>query len=167
MSFDKCFASVLEKEGILSDHQADRGGLTKYGISQKNHPDLDINGLTLEQAKEIYRQEYWLPASCDKLTEKLALIHFDSAVQHGVQPAKLFLQDILGVKKDGIVGKQTLAALYRQLELGNEEGLIKSYLKVREEFYYHIIALDQSQKVFLKGWLNRLNNLKKELNIND
>lgn len=61
MSFEKIIEFTLKWEGFLSDDKDDPGGLTKYGISQKHHPALNIPELTLDEAKELYRKEYWEP----------------------------------------------------------------------------------------------------------
>jgi lysozyme family protein len=57
--FNKSVKIVLQHEGAFSDQAADRGGKTMYGISQRQYPDLDIANLTEEQAREIYRRDYW------------------------------------------------------------------------------------------------------------
>jgi len=164
MSFDRAFAFTVKEEGGYVNHPKDKGGETKFGISKRAYPHIDIKGLSIEQAKKIYYQDYWLASSADRLPERLALLHFDSAVNHGVGQAKLFLQAILCVKRDGRIGPITLGVLYKQLELGDESNLIEKYLRVRREYYYTIVSLRPDQKVFLKGWLNRLNKLKAELN---
>ena len=59
--FDRALAAVLDWEGAVTNDAADPGGLTKYGISQRAYPSLDIASLTVEQAAVIYHQDYWLP----------------------------------------------------------------------------------------------------------
>ena len=72
MTFDECFEKLIGHEGELSNHPADKGGLKKYGISQRAYPALDIAALTLDTAKEIYRRDYWSRAQCDRLHPDLA-----------------------------------------------------------------------------------------------
>lgn len=90
--FDKAIDFVLRWEGGLADHEADPGGLTNFGISQRSYPDLDIRNLTREQAVEIYRRDYWQVSGADKLPWPLALIHMDSAVNAGVGRAQRWLE---------------------------------------------------------------------------
>lgn len=90
--FDKAIGFVLRWEGGLADHEADPGGLTNFGISQRSYPDLDIRNLTREQAIEIYRRDYWQASGADKLPWPLALIHLDSAVNAGVGKAQQWLR---------------------------------------------------------------------------
>ncbi len=66
---------------------ADAGGVTKFGISQKAHPLIDVASLTRDEAMEIYQVEYWLPAGCDVLHWPLNLVAYDTAVNHGVSTA--------------------------------------------------------------------------------
>lgn len=88
MSFDRAFEIVIGVEGGLVDDIHDPGGLTKFGISQRSYPQLDIRALTIEQAKAIYYEDYWLKAGCDQLEEALAILVFDCAVNQGVSRAK-------------------------------------------------------------------------------
>ena len=64
--FPDAVERVLAREGGYSDNPADRGGRTNFGISSGAYPDLDVSKLTREQAKEIYKRDYWQAASCAK-----------------------------------------------------------------------------------------------------
>lgn len=89
MSFERAFEIVIGAEGGLVDDPADPGGLTKYGISQRTYPKLDIRNLTLEQAREIYQRDYWEAAGCDLITNPvLAILVFDAAVNMSVERAQ-------------------------------------------------------------------------------
>lgn len=111
--FDTAFEIVVGHEGGYVDDPQDPGGETKYGISKRAHPTVDIANLTLEQAKEIYAADYWLPCKCDSLPWPLCLYVFDGAVNQGVGGTKKLLQKALDCKQDGILGKRTLAAAER------------------------------------------------------
>ncbi len=82
-NFDRAIAFVLKWEGGYVNDPRDPGGETKYGISKRAHPSVDICALTEDAAKEIYRKDYWLKAGCDKLEWPLCLVHFDTAVNMG------------------------------------------------------------------------------------
>lgn len=69
----------------------DPGGETNFGISKRSYPNLDIRNLTADDAVRIYRQDYWLPAGCDKLPAPLALLVFDTAVNMGLGAAAKLL----------------------------------------------------------------------------
>lgn len=90
-NFDRCIPFVLKWEGGYVNHPDDPGGETKYGISKRAYPDLDIKSLTLDDAKSIYRRDYWDASNCDSFDLPLAVVVFDSAVNCGVGRAKTWL----------------------------------------------------------------------------
>jgi len=96
IEFEKAIKFVLKWEGGYSNDPNDSGGETKYGISKKSYPNLDIKNLTIEKAKEIYYRDYWLKANCDKLFSPLNIIVFDTAVNCGRSRANEFLISSLG-----------------------------------------------------------------------
>lgn len=110
-AFDQAFAIVVGHEGGYVNNPADPGGETKYGISKRAYPNVDIANLTLEQAEAIYKRDYWDKLYLDTADASLALIAFDAAVNNGVGAATKWLQGALGVTADGIFGPQSQAAL--------------------------------------------------------
>ena len=108
--FDKAVTRILRWEGGYVNDPEDDGGETKYGISKKAYPHLDIKSLTESDARGIYLRDYWLPNNCDKMPYPVALIVFDSAVNQGVRTAALLLQKCLDVEMDGSVGPVTLSS---------------------------------------------------------
>ena len=113
VSFDRAFEIVIGAEGGYSNDPNDRGGETKYGISKRSYPTLDIASLTLADAKRIYHRDFWIFISGDALPWPLSYFVFDAAVNQGVAPAIRMLQQALGVEADGVIGPQTLAAVGR------------------------------------------------------
>jgi lysozyme family protein len=119
--FPACFAVVVGNEGGYTDNAADPGNWTggavgvgklagtKYGVSAASFPGLDIAALTIDQARTIYRQRYWVPTACEHLPPMVALMVFDSAVNNGVNRAARLLQDTVGVPRDGLIGPETLS----------------------------------------------------------
>lgn len=89
--FDKALKFVLKWEGGYSNDPNDPGGETKFGISKRSYPELDISKLTLEQAKEIYYQNYWLKSGCNELPFPFNIVVFDTAVNMGRRRAMEFL----------------------------------------------------------------------------
>lgn len=108
MSFETAIAFVLRHEGEASDDPRDHGGVTKYGISARAYPLLDIAALTREQAITIYRRDYWERIQGDALPPSVALLLFDAAVNQGPRRAIAWLQHAVGAKPDGIMGPDTL-----------------------------------------------------------
>jgi len=163
MSFEKCFAFTIGEEGGYANHPKDKGGETKWGISKNQYPNLDIPILTKEDARTIYLRDYWEPSGANLLPDKLSLVHFDSAVNHGVPRAIKLLQAVVCVFPDGKIGPKTKAAIERDIKYQGERALVMLYLQKRYEFYKAIVKTNPGQKVFLKGWLNRLDKLRQEV----
>jgi lysozyme family protein len=92
MDFDTAFGRLIGFEGGVSNNPQDPGGLTKYGISQKAFPNVDIANLTLEQAKAIYKAQYWDAIRADTLPDVLRYVAFDAAVNSGVNRSNVWLQ---------------------------------------------------------------------------
>ena len=94
-AFDNCFEIVVGHEGGYVNDPKDPGGETKYGISKRSYPRVNIAALTLDGAKQIYRADYWDKVRGDELDPGLALITFDAAVNNGASQAVRWLQGAL------------------------------------------------------------------------
>lgn len=112
MGFEEAFQRVVGHEGGYVNDPADRGGETKFGISKRAYPALNIAALTLADARAIYRRDYWDLCRCDLMPEPLAFAVFDLAVNAGRHAATKDLQLALGLIPDGVLGPDTLAALH-------------------------------------------------------
>lgn len=110
-NFDKCLAVILENEGGYVNDPRDPGGETKYGISKRSYPTLDIKNLTAQQAGAIYKRDFWDPLQLDNAPAGIALQLFDFAVNSGTQTAIRALQRAVGVADDGAIGPQTRRAI--------------------------------------------------------
>lgn len=122
-NFEFVFNEVVGHEGGFTRGYHDRGNWTsgnvgegelkgtKYGISAMAYPSLDIENLTLVEAREIYRRDYWTPIYGDRLPSGIDLFTFDAAVNQGITRAAKFLQYAAGVATDGIIGPITLGAV--------------------------------------------------------
>ena len=160
-TFEQCFDIVLGKEGGFQKNPKDRGNYvkgrlvgTKYGISARSYPEVDIPNLTVEGAKEIYFRDFWQKMKLHLLDNKeLILQVFDMAINAGVAIAVKLLQQIVKTKIDGILGKKTAEAANK------EKKIVEMYKEKRIEYYKRICELDPSQKVFLRGWIARAETL--------
>lgn len=165
MNFDKAFELLIGHEGGFTDNRADDGNWTggkvgvgtlkgtKYGIAANSYPNLDIKNLTLAQAKEIYKRDYWDKAKCDQMPAELAFHVFDMSVNSGVSRGVKILQKTVGTTQDGIIGPATLAAV-KAMPMFN---LVMIYNANRLQFYTSLSKFG----TFGKGWTNRVaNNLK-------
>ena len=111
-TFEQAFAIIVNAEGGYVDNKSDPGGRTKFGISQRSYPALDIAALTLDDARAIYHADFWAKVRGDDLPAPLAFLLFDGAVNCGVGRSVRWLQLALGVAQDGIIGPVTLAAAH-------------------------------------------------------
>lgn len=141
---------VRHWEGGWSDDPDDRGGKTKYGISKSAHPDVDIESLTWEQAKVIYETEYWRRFGCDRMPDRVNVVLFDAAVNHGGTTAVTLLQEIVGAHMDGIVGVRTIERVCAA------NAPARRLIARRLAYYEAIIADRPSQAKFRDGWYNRM-----------
>ena len=151
-----CATPAQKKATGYVDDPLDNGGETKYGIAKNANPDLNIKTLNWAGAKAVYERRYWLNGSCDKLPARVAVLHFDGCVNHGVGRANKFLQRALKVTVDGVVGPATCAKAAAMDDI----LLCLSICNQREEFYRDIVANNPSQGRFLNGWLRRINEMR-------
>ncbi|MBI5885317.1 MAG: hypothetical protein HZB85_01890 [Deltaproteobacteria bacterium] len=86
-NFERSIAFILRHEGGYVNDPRDPGGETNFGISKRAYPYLDIKGLTVEDAKIIYKKDYWDKAGCGALEWPLCLVHFDACVNLGIARA--------------------------------------------------------------------------------
>lgn len=158
-SFNYAFPKVVIIEGGLSMDPKDPGNWTggdtgkgelkgtKYGISAKAYPKLDIKNLTLDKARDIYKRDYWDATSCDLLPDPLSHFVFDAAVNQGVSAAQVLLQEALNVKIDGKIGPKTLAAAKAS---GPYEWAV--FMRLRAYLYLKT----KNVAIYGDGWFNRL-----------
>jgi len=144
---------------VSEKNPKDPGGLTKFGIDQRSHPDMDIESLTDNLAVSIYMDEYKRDG-CDSFFSPLDLAFFDTAVNSGATRARLCLQRALEVTADGVIGPQTKDALLKVPPAMAAAGLIDQ----RDKFYI-ALAEQKTYSDFLNGWLNRTHDLRKYLKL--
>ena len=126
-NFEKSIALLFRLEGLESDDKNDLGGFTRYGISQKYHPDINVPKLTKEQAIDIYLKEYWIAMDCDAIEYP-----FDMA---------LFIQ---GVNIGGVTAKSYF---------NKSNGLFDFFML---NLNHYCTRPEAQRKVFLTGWCSRL-----------
>lgn len=110
LSFESCFDRLIGHEGGYSDGDGDPGGETNWGISKRSYPHLNIANLTREEAKGIYRRDFWDRIAADTLAPAVRFQVFDFAVNSGIETAVRYLQRAYGVADDGWWGPVSHAA---------------------------------------------------------
>jgi len=158
-SWDASIAEVLASEGGYVDHPRDPGGATNRGITiavfrmwRGNYAlgPKDLRALSEEEAKAIYRSEYWNAVQGDALPPGVDHQVFDMAVNAGVRRSSLQLQDVVGADPDGVVGPRTLA---RVALFPDKVPMIIEGLEAAHEAHYRSL---RTFDVFGRGWLARL-----------
>jgi lysozyme family protein len=139
MTFEKALKFVLKWEGGYVNNPNDKGGATNKGITQstynawlqsKKQNHKDVRHITDEEVRQIYYNNYWLKAGCDKMSEKFAILAFDTAVNMGVGRVQEFLKYSKYTSTDKFI-----------------------IARIRK---YNEFAKYGNQKIFLQGWLNRI-----------
>lgn len=184
--FDVAHWFTARYEGGISDHPNDRGGFTAFGISTafmkdfaasaKNAAFLSglglsgvVNRLYMKKisapiAAKIFRRAFWEPCQLDDFCQQAATVIYDCAVNSGLQTSvRIFQQAINGLipknglklVADGLYGPKTRAGI---LAHGREAAI--AAIEKRIARFGQIVENNASQRVFLKGWLNRANDLK-------
>lgn len=150
--FDFAFSHTLTQEGGHSNDPDDPGGETRWGISKKSYPQLDIENLSAVQAREIYHQDFWIPLRLDDVgSQRKANAIFDVAVNLGKYAAVRMVQKLCKVPVDGLVGIQTIQAINDYLEW----GFIIKLAKARADYYVALCQKNPTLLKFLSGWLRR------------
>ena len=154
MEFNDVIDKVLEHEGGYVNDPNDLGGETKYGITKRFYPDVDIKSLTKEDAKDIYKRDYWDKNKIDDLPDNLKHIFFDMCVNQGRGTAVRVLQRAINSKGgnltvDGGFGSGTSFALAKYTP---EVARVRCY---RLKHYYDLVNKKPEQERFLFGWYRR------------
>ena len=145
----------LRADGGLNDVASDRGGLTKYGVSQRAYPTVDIKNLTIAHAIRLYHRDYWRAMYCEQLDDGVDLLTLDGAINHGSFAMSQVLQRASGAKADGRIGPNTLKAVSSCAP----QSLVARLSVNRGRKYARICVNDASQKPNLEGWFNRLTHI--------
>lgn len=164
VDIDKIIEDVIRREGgdKVTNHPNDEGSWTRYGItietlSQWRNEEAtpeDIKNLSKEEAKEIYKHNYYLNPKIDRLPESIQEFVFDCCVNHGPKTAIIFVQQTCNQngypagKPDGIVGPKTTKAAHKF-----DRQFLDELIDRRENYYYKIVENRPDQAVFLAGWL--------------
>lgn len=172
MSLDDLITGILIREGSeYTDHPADRGGPTKYGITLMAWEDYlkspvhetDVMAITEADAREFYKTEYFFKPKFDRICgEYVQELLTDCGVNHGTKRAVKWLQKACRVLEDGDIGPKTIAA-YVKLP---QEVVMLRVLAYRTQLFGRLVSDDPKlaearmhgfnlQAEFAEGWNNR------------
>jgi len=155
------FELVIGHEGGFTDRPSDPGNWTggkrnsgrlvgtKFGISAAAYPHLDIPNISIEKAREIYYNDYWLPSGAASCKRGLSHAVFDSAVNNGVGRAIRWLQAAVGVSPDGALGPKSLSAI-------KTADPIETLREFQAQRTWHHMKLDSMDDEYGLGWSRRI-----------
>ena len=153
MSFSSVVKMILVHEGGYVNHPSDPGGETKYGISKRAYPEVDIAELTEDEAATIYKRDYWDRIKGDDLPAGVACAVMDYAVNSGISRASKALQSVCGISNgDGIIGPASLNAVWTTVKNTSEEDVINGVTEQRQAFIRGL----KIYETFGKGWERRI-----------
>lgn len=159
-SFDQAFRILIGHEGKFVNDPDDRGGATKYGVTQKTlsawrrKPATvdDVKNLELREAMDIFRFQYWDAVKADQLPSGVDFCVADTAYNSGPGRAAQILQKALGVKVDGAVGAMTLDAVRKV----DPVDLIDKFCNARLAF----LKTTYGWSKYGRGWTNRVEDVR-------
>ncbi|MEQ7920262.1 glycosyl hydrolase 108 family protein [Xanthomonas sp. WHRI 1810A] len=158
--FDLAFERVVGHEGGFSTDPKDRGNWTtgvigqgllngsKFGISAMSYPDIHIKHLMIDQAKAIYKRDFWDRAKADQYDQAISYQLFDIAVNNGNGNAIRMLQRAASVVDDGQIGPESIAAVKRM-------SVTDVIMRLNAERLLFITKLS-TWPTYGKGWSNRV-----------
>jgi lysozyme family protein len=164
--FAKYAPKLIALEGGYSWHPEDQGGPTCQGVTLATYRQYygadktkeDLKNISYKEWCHIMKKGYWDKVKGDKIdNQSLAEIIADWCVNSGLAGVRK-VQELLGCKPDGIVGPITLSLI----NAAEAELLHERIWKARQQFFINIVKRNPKQKVFMNGWMNRLNSFKFE-----
>ena len=159
--FNSCLEIILHHEGGYVNHPADPGGETNLGVTKRVYEAYcKKNGLRPKSMKSleetdvapIYKTEYWDRVKGDDMPKALALCVFDFGVNAGTGRAAKYLQGMIGTKKDGGIGPNTLKKLDEYIREHGVDGAVRNYQALRQKYYEKL----KTFKTFGRGWTRRV-----------
>jgi lysozyme family protein len=144
---------TLTHEGGYVNNPNDSGGPTKYGVTQKDLPGVDIESLTEDQAISYYAEHYWKALYSEIADQNVADKVFDMGVLFGIGEAVKLLQLALHVDNDGDFGAETLAAVNN----ANPDQLLGIYKTLLTSYTLRIALNNPQDRIFVTGWGRRIN----------
>lgn len=161
-NFEYAFQLLLEIEKGFVNDPKDPGGMTNLGVTKavweewkgQIVDEATMRGLTPEMVAPLYKAKYWNPCRGDELPSGLDICVFDFAVNSGVKRAIKLLQRCVNAEEDGIIGKNTMTAIFAL----NPEEIIDRYCSERQTFLESL----SNFSIYGKGWTRRVAEVKQE-----
>lgn len=163
-SFADALVLTMGFEGGWSNHSSDRGGKTKYGVTEatlavyndRSNSRLRIETLTQRQAADVYFVLFWSDMRIASLPPMVRGLMFDWSVHSGYFAIRS-MQRHLKLKPDGVVGPRTRAAVAAQTKFGDTTRAFLRALAIRRmKHLCRLVRRDREQGDFIVGWFDRV-----------
>jgi len=159
---NEVITEIMRREGwdTYTNHPADRGGPTKWGITLKawqdyvNHPvtEDDIKAINEGQARDFYMKLYIVEPNFDGIqNQHVQELVIDCGVNHGTSRAAKWVQKAVDVKQDGVIGPISI----ERINNTNPLEVFLDILAYRIKLYGRLVTKNPEQAVFASGWNNR------------
>lgn len=160
-TFDVLFDRTIGSEGKFQKKSSDRGNWTsgkvgvgelkgtKYGLSAMTYPTLDIENTTVNQARAIYYEDWYLKLGIDRFCDQMQFQMFDAAFNHGMRNSSKIYQRAVGAKPDGVIGPKTLKAASL---IKDENDRTYRFIAERIKFFTKCSTWND----YGRGWMNRM-----------
>lgn len=164
-NFSSAIKKMLNLEGGKTYEKSDRGGKTNFGITQRTfntwrdsikQPRADVFKITQEEAKEIYKKNYWDLIKGSQLPHDVAQAILSMALTDGPQDAIRHTQKILGIPPTGIMGPITMKSIWSAAKQKGTKKLTNYIVDKQIQRYQS----DEQAKTYGKGWTNRAESLR-------
>jgi lysozyme family protein len=159
-NFKRALSAVLKHEGGFVDHPKDPGGATNKGITiatfrrfvNPGGTVADLKAITHAQVDTVYRRQYWDAIRGNELPDGVDFAVFDFAVNSGPGRAIKYLQAVVGVTQDGVIGPATIQAVKAKLPA----TVIHDICNARLAFLKRL----KTWETFKRGWERRVREVK-------
>ena len=164
--FSRYAPKLLQLEGGFVNHPNDTGGPTNKGVTLATYQRIFGQDKTVEDLKKmtdgefriVMDESYWKLYKGDEINnQSLAELMIDWGINSGIGGIRK-AQEVAGVKPDGIVGPKTIAAF----NSADQQELFQRIWNARHQYYINIVKRSPAKKVFMNGWMNRLNSFQFE-----
>ncbi len=157
VAFTLALLRVMEHEGGYANVADDHGGETKWGISKRAYPHLNIKSLSYEQAEQIYYTDYWVPHDLSSIKDvEVAAKLMDIMVQFGAQGGKRIWASALKEVEEAQGFKDQCGDVCVTNKI-NDDVFVNALTRAMTKKYLQIVQSQPKQKKFIKGWLARAN----------
>lgn len=157
--FNKAYLKLYPHEKGYQNNENDLGGETKYGISKKQYPNLDIADLSEEQAIEILKKDYWdhydlSTLNSQDLSNALFIMYVNAPPLSVAMSLQLAIHDcgVSQINIDGILGSQTIILAN---SINPNDWLVSNFKLKSLQYYLGVVDSNISQLQNLRSWLRR------------